>query len=59
MAADKNKKPAVALPTSEEEKQKALAMALSGIEKQFGKGALMKLGDRQVIDIQVIPTRCV
>ena len=27
------------------EKEKALEMALSQIEKQFGKGAVMKLGD--------------
>ena len=43
MAAEKNKKAAVSVPSTNEEKQKALAMALSGIEKQFGKGALMKL----------------
>ena len=29
-----------------ENKLKALDMALSQIEKQFGKGAVMKLGDR-------------
>lgn len=58
MASEKNKKAAVAVPSSNEEKQKALAVALSGIEKQFGKGALMKLGESQVMDIQVIPTGC-
>ena len=58
MAAEKNKKAAVSVPSTNEEKQKALAMALSGIEKQFGKGALMKLGESQVMDIQVIPTGC-
>lgn len=58
MAADKSKKAALIIPTSNEERQKALQTALSGIEKQFGKGALMKLGDRQVMDIQVIPTGC-
>ena len=31
------------------EKQKALEMALSQIEKQFGKGAVMKLGDAAAI----------
>lgn len=30
------------------EKQKALDMALSQIEKQFGKGAVMKLGEKSV-----------
>ncbi|SMB96272.1 RecA protein [Desulfonispora thiosulfatigenes DSM 11270] len=39
------------------DKQKALEMALSGIEKQFGKGAVMKLGDKgAVLNIEVIPT---
>ncbi len=40
-----------------EEKQKALKTALQGIEKQFGKGAVMKLGDSaDKINVQVIPT---
>ena len=39
------------------DKEKALEMALSGIEKQFGKGAVMKLGEQSAdIDIEVIPT---
>ncbi|MBR2860371.1 MAG: recombinase RecA [Clostridia bacterium] len=38
------------------EKQKALQTALSGIEKQFGKGSIMKLGDANSIAVQVIPT---
>ena len=41
-----------------EEKQKALAIALAGIEKDFGKGAVIRMGDRQVRDIEVIPTGC-
>ncbi len=41
------------------EKQKALEMALSQIEKQYGKGAVMKLGDAaQNMGISVIPTGC-
>ncbi|SSZ30694.1 Recombinase A [Aggregatibacter aphrophilus] len=32
---------------TQEEKQKALEAALGQIEKQFGKGAIMKLGDSQ------------
>ena len=40
-----------------EEKQKAIKTALQGIEKQFGKGAVMRLGDAgDKINIQVIPT---
>lgn len=41
------------------EKQKALDIALSQIEKQFGKGAVMKLGEASVNrGIEVIPTGC-
>jgi recombination protein RecA len=38
------------------EKQRALDMALAEIEKQFGKGAIMKLGDAPVQEVKVIPT---
>ncbi|MYZ46069.1 recombinase RecA [Schauerella aestuarii] len=39
------------------EKSKALAAALSQIEKQFGKGSIMRYGDNQVShDIQVVST---
>lgn len=37
-------------------KQKALADAISKIEKAFGKGAIMKLGDSKIEDVAVIPT---
>ena len=40
------------------EKQKALEMALTQIEKQFGKGSVMKLGDKASIPVSVIPTGC-
>lgn len=41
------------------EKQKALEIALSQIEKQFGKGAVMKLGDAAArISVSTIPTGC-
>ena len=39
-----------------EEKQRALGLALSQIEKQYGKGAIMRLGESQTADIPVIPT---
>ena len=40
-----------------EEKQKALEAALGQIEKQFGKGAVMKLGDSaDTMNIETIPT---
>lgn len=40
------------------EKQKALEMALMQIEKQFGKGSIMKLGDAASVPVSVIPTGC-
>ena len=59
MAAKDKKAEKPALPETEDEKKKALESALAGIEKQFGKGALMKLGAKgQMNDIQVIPTGC-
>lgn len=38
------------------EKKKALEMALGQIEKQFGKGAVMKLGESSHLNVEVIPT---
>jgi recombination protein RecA len=37
-------------------KAKALDMAMQQIEKQFGKGSIMKLGDRTATHVDVIPT---
>ena len=37
-------------------KKKAIEVALAQIEKQFGKGSIMRLGDKQAVDIDVIPT---
>lgn len=38
------------------EKKKALEMAMSQIEKQFGKGSVMKLGDFKAMEVEAIPT---
>ena len=38
------------------EKKKALEIALSQIEKQFGKGLLMKLGEYKAMNVEAIPT---
>lgn len=38
------------------EKLKALQAAMSKIEKDFGRGSVMKLGDEQIEDVEVIPT---
>ncbi|WP_312238166.1 recombinase RecA [Stenotrophomonas sp.] len=40
----------------DENKKRALTAALSQIEKQFGKGAVMRMGDRVVEAVEVIPT---
>lgn len=42
--------------SADDKKDKALADAISQIEKQFGKGSVMKLGERVAVDIDVIPT---
>ena len=41
---------------NQEDKQKALKLAFSKIEKQFGKGAIMRLGEQPVQEIDAIPT---
>jgi recombination protein RecA len=38
------------------DRDKALDLALANIEKQFGKGSLMKLGDEAAVNIGAIPT---
>ena len=41
----------------DDNRKKALAAALGQIEKQFGKGSVMRLGDAsQAMDFDVIPT---
>ena len=61
MATDKSKKAAKNAPVVSDdgnEKKRALDIALAGIEKQFGKGAIIRMGERAVRDIEVIPTGC-
>ena len=43
-------------PTPASDKKKALDTALSQIEKSFGKGAVMRLGDRPEMNVEAIPT---
>ena len=50
---EEEKKAKVAVPT---EKLNALRAAMDKIEKNYGKGAIMKLGDDKVEEIAVIPT---
>lgn len=38
------------------EKMKAMQATMASIDKDFGKGAVMRLGDEQIEDVEVIPT---
>ena len=42
--------------TKTDDKQKSIDLALDQIERQFGKGSIMRLGESAVVDIDVIPT---
>ena len=44
------------MSTDNLEKKKALEAALGQIEKQFGKGSVMKLGEYQAMNVEAIPT---
>ena len=44
------------LTNTSDERSKALKLAIEKIEKDFGKGAIMKLGDKPVISVDTIPT---
>ncbi len=44
------------MTTPNKERTKALEMAISQIEKQFGKGAIMRLGADTVTEVQIIPS---
>jgi recombination protein RecA len=44
------------MTTDTTEKHKALAQALGQIEKHYGKGAIMRLGEGEKIEVAVIPT---
>ena len=48
--------PTAAVDSSQQEKQKALEMAVGQIERQFGKGAIMRLGSDRHLDVPAIPT---
>jgi recombination protein RecA len=42
--------------TTMPDRKKALDAALTQIERSFGKGSIMRLGDRTVLEVEVIPT---
>lgn len=56
MAAKKDTAPKTAAPAAD--KKAALETALAQIEKQFGKGAIMRLGDNEVQKVEAISTGC-
>lgn len=56
MAKDKSKDLKINPNQSAEEKAKALATAIGQIEKQFGKGAVMRLGQNQAMNVGFVPT---
>lgn len=43
-------------PATVDERKKALEAALASIEKNFGKGSIMKLGDTQTLNVEAVPT---
>ena len=50
------KKTVYEAPTPASDKKKALQTAISQIEKNFGKGTVMRLGDRPEMNVEAIPT---
>ncbi len=54
--ADKAAKTAKTDDAQTEGKQKALGLALETIEKQFGKGSIMKLGDAHKVNVETVST---
>ena len=50
------KKTAYEAPTPASDKKKALQTALNQIDKNFGKGTVMRLGDRPEMNVEAIPT---
>ena len=56
MAEKDNLKKGVAAAKTAEGRDKNLQIALDQIEKEFGKGSIMRLGDNKVVDVPVIST---
>ena len=55
MAVKEKDKPVVQISDAAE-REKALKLAIEKIEKDFGKGSIMKLGDRPSVSVEAIPT---
>ncbi len=43
-------------PVTSEEKRKALDAAIAQIEKQFGAGSVMRMGEKTTLDVEALPT---
>ena len=54
--APKKKDPLVEAASPASDKQKALETAMAQIEKAYGKGAIMRLGENTGITVEAIPT---
>ena len=50
------KKPGYEAPTPANDKKKALQTALAQLDKSFGKGTVMRLGDRPEMNVEAVPT---
>ncbi len=46
----------IGTPENTDERAKALKLAIDKIEKDFGKGSIMKLGDKTAVNVEAIPT---
>lgn len=58
MAVEKKKGKIVNLPTSAKEKEDYIKDAIKNINKAYGEGSIMKIGAREVVPIETIPTGC-
>ena len=58
MAKKESVKKDLKLDNTQQEKMKALEATLSSIEKEFGKGTVMKLGEKTAMQVDVVPTGC-
>ena len=56
MAKKEEAKRVLGTDATPEEKKKALAAAMGAIEKNFGKGSIMRMGDETIENVEVIPT---
>lgn len=56
MAKNSAPKKVLATPVTAEEKKKALDAAIAQIEKQFGTGSVMRMGEKTTLNVESIPT---